>query len=83
MVGREISLGGEGYRVIGVLPPGTPWLDAADIFMPMIRQPNEDRDSFELSAIARLAPGVTLATALADLQRISLRHQRCNSRRAR
>ena len=73
VVGREISLGGEGYRVIGVLPAGTPWLDAADIFMPMVRQPDEDRDSFELTAIARLAPGVTIQSAQADLQHVARR----------
>ena len=68
---RPITLSGRAYRVLGVLPPGTPWLDAADLFMPLVREPNADRDSFELTAVARLAPGVTITAAQADLERVS------------
>ena len=71
IVGRTTTLSGQSYRVIGVLPPGTPWLDAADVFMPLVRGPDEDRDSFELTAIARLKPGVTIQAAHADLDRIA------------
>jgi len=71
IVGRDITLSGQAYHVLGVLPPGTPWLDAGDLFMPLRRGPNEDRDSFELSAIARLKPGVTIDAARADLNRIA------------
>src|SRR6476660_4393749 len=28
IVGRDVTLSGQAYHVIGVLPPGTPWLDA-------------------------------------------------------
>ena len=71
IVGRTITLGGEGYRVLGVLPPGTPWLDAAELFMPMRRPANPDRDSFELATIARLKPGITIEAARTDLNRIA------------
>jgi len=71
IVGRDVTLGGRAYRVVGVLPPGTPWLDAGDLFMPLTRGPNEDRGSFELTAIARLAPGVTINAARADLNRVA------------
>jgi putative ABC transport system permease protein len=71
IVGRTITLGGQGYRVVGVLPAGTPWLDAGDLFMPLIRGPNEDRGSFELTSIARLAPGVTIEAARTDLNRVA------------
>ena len=71
IVGQTITLGGLGYRVIGVLPAGTPWLDAGDVFMPLVRGPDEDRDSFELSVIGRLAPGATIETATSDLERIA------------
>jgi len=71
IVGRAIALGGQDYRVIGVLPAGTPWLDAADLFMPLQRGPNEDRDSFELTVIARLKPGVTIDAARTDLGRVA------------
>ena len=71
VVGQTIALGGRAYRVVGILPSGTPWLDAGDLFMPLIRGPNEDRDSFELTVIGRLAPGMTIDAARADLERIS------------
>lgn len=71
IIGRAITLGGQSYRVIGVLPAGTPWLDAGDVFLPLQRGPNEDRDSFELTALGRLAPGVTIDAARADLARVA------------
>ena len=73
IVGRTITLDGQGYVVIGVLPRGEPWLDAADIFVPLVRQPNADRGSFELAVIGRMARGVTLAGAGADLNGIARR----------
>jgi putative ABC transport system permease protein len=71
IVGRLITLSGGNYRVIGVLPPGTPWLDAGDLFLPLTRGPNEDRGSFELSVVGRLAPTATIESARADLDRVS------------
>ena len=71
IVGRDVTLGGQAYRVIGVLPPGTPWLDAGDLFMPLRRGPNDDRGSFELTVIGRLARGVTIAAARSDLNRVA------------
>jgi len=71
IVGRTATMSGQTYRVIGVLPPGTPWLDAADVFMPLARRPNEDRDSFELTVIGRLKPGLTIQAAHTDLDRIA------------
>jgi predicted permease len=70
---RSLRLNNESYRVIGVLPPGTPWLDAADVFIPFVRPAVLDRDSWELPVIGRLAPGVTLAAARADLDNIARR----------
>jgi len=71
IVGKTITLGGQGYRVVGVLPAGTPWLDASDLFMPLVRGPNENRGSFELTAIARLKPGITIEAAKTDLNRVA------------
>jgi putative ABC transport system permease protein len=73
VVGRNILLDGQGYSVIGVLPRGEPWLDAADIFIPLVREPNADRGSFELSVIGRLARGASLETARADLAGVARR----------
>ncbi|MGQ0650054.1 MAG: ABC transporter permease [Gemmatimonadaceae bacterium] len=70
---RTITLDGEGYRVIGVLPPGTPWLDVAEAFVPLVRRPGANRTSWELLVIARLAPGATVATARTDLAAVARR----------
>ena len=71
MVGRTITLDGLPYLVIGVLPPGTPWLDGADAFVPFIRRADADRGSWEYTGVGRLKPGVTFAAALDDLRRVA------------
>ena len=70
MVGRAVSLDGRPYEVIGVLPPGTPWLDAADVFVPLLRRPNANRGSWEYVGIGRLKDGVTIEAAQDDLRRV-------------
>jgi putative ABC transport system permease protein len=71
MVGKTILLDGQGYLVVGILPRGEPWLNDADVFVPMTRPATPDRDGFELSVIARMKPGVTLATAKQDVDGIA------------
>ena len=71
IVGRSITLDGQAYPVIGVLPPGEPWLDDGDVFLPMERRPDADRGSFELAVIGRMKAGVELAAAQADLQAVA------------
>jgi len=70
-IGRTMTLDGKPHVIVGVLPPGTPWLDAGDIFVPLVRTAKEDRGSMEVSAIGRLRPGVTTAQARADLARVA------------
>lgn len=71
IVGRAITLDNRPYSVIGVLPPGTPWLDIAQVFVPFERRPKPNRGSFEYTGIARLRDGVTREAAQADLAAIS------------
>jgi putative ABC transport system permease protein len=71
IVGRTILLDSESYEVVGILPRGTPWLDAAAVFVPFVRPAELDRDSWELPVIARLKPGVSMAQAQADMDRIA------------
>jgi len=73
VVGRSLTLDGQTYSVIGVLPPGEPWLNEADVFLPMQRRPDADRGSWELGVIGRLKRGVPLEAGLADLQGIARR----------
>jgi predicted permease len=71
VVGREVVLDGRSYPIIGILPPGEPWLDAADVYLTMERTPDPDRGSFELAVIGRRKPGVDSAAAQADLDALS------------
>jgi predicted permease len=71
IVGRTLTLDGRAYEVVGVLAPGTPWLDFADVYVPFIRRANANRTSWEYLSVARLKPGVTVEGALADLKRVS------------
>jgi putative ABC transport system permease protein len=71
VVGRNVQLDNESYQIVGILPPGTPWLDAADVYVPFVRPAQLDRDSWELPVIARLKPGISMAQAQADMDRIA------------
>src|SRR5262245_50434783 len=71
VVGKPIQLDGRSYDVVGVLPQGTTWVNAADVFVPFIRRADADRDSWEYVAIGRLKPGVTIEAGLDDLKRVS------------
>lgn len=73
IVGRRLTLSGENYAVIGVLPRGTPWLDWVDLFVPKVHGPDQNRGSFELRVVGRLKPGVTMERAREDLNGIARR----------
>jgi len=81
LLGKNITLNGEPYEVIGVLPESfrfptgeqlgqrVQFGSRVDFFKPMGLDPNsfDLLGNFKLAAIARLKPGVTPAQALADL----------------
>src|SRR5215467_1886734 len=71
VVGKTVNLSNKSFQIVGVLPPGEPWLDTADVFIPFVHRANADRGSFEFQVIGRLAPGVSLPMAQADLQAIA------------
>jgi putative ABC transport system permease protein len=71
IVGKTVRLNDKSFTVVGVLPPGEPWLNAADVFIPFVHKANPDRGSWEFQVIGRLANGVSLQTAQADLQTIA------------
>ena len=73
IIGKQLTLNGRAYTVIGVLPRGEPWLNEGEVFLPLERSPDTNRGSWEIFAIGRLKPGVTLAAARADLNTIARR----------
>jgi len=79
IVGRSITLNGEPTEVVGILPQ---WFDFASTFAPSSRvdflttfpvSEETDQNGNTLSMIGRLKPGVTIASAQADLDRINKR----------
>jgi putative ABC transport system permease protein len=71
IIGKKMRLNSTSFQIVGVLPPGEPWLDAADVFVPFVHRANPNRGSFEFAVIGRLAKGVSFQTAEADLNTIA------------
>ncbi len=77
IIGREITLQGETYTVVGVLPASFqfPILGVSNIWTPLALddKARADRDSSWFSAFGRLKPGVTEQQAAAEAAAISSR----------
>jgi predicted permease len=78
-VGQTLTFDGERYTVVGVMPAsfsGNGWgATSQPLWMPLVWTDKDRavRENHNYNAIARLAPGVTLAQANAELQVISKR----------
>jgi putative ABC transport system permease protein len=81
-IGRALTLDGEAYTVVGVMPADfsiASWSIAhRDIWVPVAYKDTERavRDNHNDSVIARLKPGVGVAQADAEMKDISLRLER-------
>jgi len=81
-VGRTLTLDGEAYTIVGVMPPSfsvKSWsVTARDILVPVAFSDKERavRDNHNDQVIARLKPGVDVARADAEMQAISARLER-------
>ncbi len=87
ILGTTVTLNGEVYTIIGVLPPGfrlpspNPWgapeltlHEQSDLYTPKIFTPQEKKELaglFNFDVLGRLKPGVTRARALAELNGIT------------
>jgi putative ABC transport system permease protein len=77
IVGSTISLNGDPYFVVGIMPRSfvSPGDDDADLWIPLQQQIRPDRmlwrDIHFLGVVGRLRPGVTLDQARADMNRIA------------
>ena len=75
VVGRQITLDGESYTVIGVMPPEFQfapfWATRAELWSPLNLAPRaNNRGGQSLRVFARLKPGVTRSAAQADVATI-------------
>ncbi len=71
-VGRNLTVNGRPYEIIGVMPESFRFLDRhPDLFLPMQLDRNDVFvGNFSYQAIARLKPGVTIEQANADVARM-------------
>jgi predicted permease len=70
VLGKTLRLDDKPYTVIGVLPPGEPWI-VDQTYLPLVQRSNPDRGSWEFNVVGRLKPGVSAEMAWADLQRVA------------
>jgi putative ABC transport system permease protein len=70
IIGKTLRLNDRACIVVGVLPPGEPWIND-QVYQPFGYRANADRSSSEFTAIGRLAPGVSPQAAQADLKRLA------------
>ncbi len=68
ILGKTLRLNDRACTVIGVLPPGEPWIDE-QLYLPFGYRANPDRGSWEFAVFGRLRQGVTTQSAQADLRR--------------
>jgi putative ABC transport system permease protein len=76
IVGKQLTLSGESYTVIGVLPESYRFGTPTEVFVPIGLRADEmkERGSHPgIYAIARLKPGVTVEAARAEILRIAER----------
>jgi predicted permease len=80
VVGRRVSFGGHVREIVGILPAGVTFPISAsapaELYVPYIatadeRSPASNGRAYGLYVVGRLRPGVTLATARADLEHAS------------
>jgi putative ABC transport system permease protein len=84
VLGRSISLAGEPFTVVGVMPPRLDFPEhGVELFVPLERQLTVRemhwRGSHYLEVVGRLRPGVTLEAARSDLNRIAAQVRRENA----
>jgi putative ABC transport system permease protein len=72
IVGREITLDGANYTVIGVMPKGFEFPEEAELWVPIAFTSEQLANGSEyLQVIAKLRPGVTYPQAQAEMAKIS------------
>lgn len=73
LVGRSLLLDGVSHVVIGIAPPRFLFPEGAELWAPLSIAADAPRDRHYLSAIGRLAPGVSLEQGRAQLAAIAAR----------
>jgi putative ABC transport system permease protein len=67
IVGKTISLNGNAYTVVGIMPSGFEYFGVNDVYLPMGVNPASKNEGHNWTVIGRLKPGVTSEQARSDL----------------
>ena len=67
IVGKTITLNGNAYAVVGIMPPGFEYFGAQDVFVPMGVNPASKNEGHNWTVIGRLKQGVTTDQARSEL----------------
>lgn len=73
VVGRQLDLRGARRTVVGVMPPDFVSPGDPDVWIPLAPDPGAAREDHELAMIGRLAPGVSLPAAAAEMAAVARR----------
>jgi putative ABC transport system permease protein len=72
IVGKDIKIDGEPYRVVGVMAAGQPDRLNQSLIVPLVFKPEQLNHDFHwLLAMARLKPGVTIKQAQANMDTVT------------
>lgn len=73
ILGKTISFDGEGYLVVGVMPPEIEWPHFVEFWEPLALDPQEaaGRTAHNLTVLARLRSGVSAHQGESDLQSVA------------
>ena len=80
ILNRTITLNGEPYPVVGIMPPSFVPTPDAEIWIPLQADPNSDNQGHYLAAAARLEDGVTVEQARAQMKLAGEVFRRTNSK---
>ena len=73
ILSRKLTLSGEPYTVVGVLPERSEWVIRNDMLVPLVLDPAVSRGNKVLLTFGRLKPGVTLDQARASMTAVAAR----------
>jgi putative ABC transport system permease protein len=73
ILGRRISLNGNTYSVVGVLPASFRWGTNIDLLVPFAPDPSSSRGDHRLTVIGRLGDGATMEQAQIELAGLAAR----------
>ena len=70
IVGRTVNMDGAPHEVVGVLPPKFGFGGPVDVLTPLRQGPDSPRENHWLRVVGRLAPGVIMEQARAEMKSI-------------